>query len=268
MRMTYNLYVDESGDEGDYLDADKKPIVGSSPYFVLGGIIVDESTVQRFEDEYDYMLYYRFHGNPLPEKFKLHYYPLRNNKPPYDQIPIDDREGLEKDVFDIINRLDCTLISASIGLAAHSKYPEPVSPRAYALHLLQERFQYFLEERDSYGTVIYERLNAKMERRIKQAIRRLQKHSNFPKPTDLTRINPRVQNGDPTQQPILNLADFFAYLPYTYRMSGQYSSYYKLIMHKYFNLHGEKFRTGGLDPAKVRPIKTECLRVQEAAAGA
>ena len=245
--MTHHIYVDESGDEGDYLDSNEKPIIGSSRYFILAGIIVDEHTVPRFEEEYNHMLHNRFRGKPLPENFKLHYYPLRNNKPPYDRLSVEDRQGLEKDVFDVINRLDCTLVSVIIDLDTHCrKYTEPISPRAYALYLLQERFQYFLEEYDSHGVVIYERFNAKMKRRTEQVIRRLRTH-NFPIPISLPRIDPHIQNGDPTQQPILNLADFFAYLPYTYKTSGRYSPHYELIMHKYFNLHGDRFHTGKVE---------------------
>ncbi len=111
---------------------------------------------------------------------------------------------------------------------------------------MQERFQYFLEEHDSHGVVICEKFNAKMKRRTEQVIRRLQTN-NFPIPTSLPRIDPRIQNGDHTQQPILNLADFFVYLPYTYKTSGQYSPYYGLIMHKYFNLKGDRFHTGKVE---------------------
>ena len=77
-------------------------------------------------------------------------------------------------------------------------------------------------------------------------IRRLLTY-NFPILASFTRINPHIQNGDPTQQPILNFADFFAHLPYTYKTSGQYSPYYELIMHKYFNLQGSRFHTGKVE---------------------
>ena len=245
--MMHNLYVDESGDEGNYLDGNEKPIIGSSRYFILAGIIVDEDIVSCFEEEYDCILYNRFRGKPLPENFKLHYYPLRNNKPPYDRLSAEDRQGLENDVFDVINRLDCTLISVIMDLNVHCrKYDEPISPRAYALLLLRERFQYFLEEHDSHGVVIYERFNAKMKRRTEQMIRQLRTY-NFTTPTSLSRIDSRIQNGDPTQQPILNLADFFAYLPYTYKTSGRHSQYYELIMNKYFNLNGDRFHTGKVE---------------------
>lgn len=154
---------------------------------------------------------------------------------------------MEKDVFDVITRLDCTLVSVIIDLYTHCRrYTKPISPRAYALLLLQERFQYFLEEHDSHGVVIYERFNAKMKRRTEQVIRRLLTQ-NFPILTSLSRIDPHIQNGDPTQQPILNFADF-AYLPYNYKTSGRYSTYYGLIMHKYFNLKGDKFHTGKVEP--------------------
>ena len=36
---------------------------------------------------------------------------------------------------------------------------------------MQERFQYFLEEHDSHGVVIYKKFNAKMKRRTEQVIR-------------------------------------------------------------------------------------------------
>ena len=243
----YHLYVDESGDEGDYLDGNENPIRGSSRYFILAGIIVDDGTVPLFEQECDTMLNNYFHGQSLPANFKLHYYPLRNNKPPYDSLSVADKQGLEKDVFDIINRLDCALVSVTIDLDAHCrKYTKSISPKAYALYLMKERFQYFLEDHDSRGNVIVERFNAKMRKRSEQVIRRLLRTPDFPIPTSFSRIDPHTLNGDPTQQPILNLADFFAYLPYIDK-TGSQSPYYKLIMHKYFNLHGSRFHTGKVE---------------------
>ena len=57
--MAYHIYVGESGDEGDYLDSNEKPITGISRYFVLAGIIVDENISQicnRNQDQYRYIL--------------------------------------------------------------------------------------------------------------------------------------------------------------------------------------------------------------------
>ena len=62
------------------------------------------------------------------------------------------RYGIANTIFDFINSFDCSLISASINKVSHdAKYEWPVNVRAYTLLICLERFQFFLEEKNSEG---------------------------------------------------------------------------------------------------------------------
>lgn len=242
------LYIDESGDEGRYLDRDGNFIEGSSKCFTSAGIIVEKSLVPAFNAEHNNLISKYFSKIRLPGNFKLHYSPLRTNKFPYNQISDKDKRGLETDVFDIINRLDCALLSVTINLHAHyERYERPVSPRAYSLLLLLERFQYFLEDSSSQGIAIYERFNAKMRKKVMLETKWLQNYPKFAIPTKLNNIHQHIKYGDPTKEPILNLADFFAYLPFTYRIKMQIPTHFKSIEHKYFRGDGSWLRGGRVE---------------------
>ena len=244
----YRMYIDESGDTGNYIDGDGSVVEGSSRYFTLAGIIVEESIIPVFDKEYDILISKYFSDVQLPTNFKLHYYPLRNNNPPYNRLPSQDRRSLERDAFGIINRLDCALVSVTIDLLDYyERYRDPASPKTYSLLLLLERFQYFLEDKDSRGVAIYERFNAKMRKKAELEAKLLQSNAAFPNPTNLNKIRRHVLDGDPTKEPILNLADFFAYLPFIRRMKGSNPAPFDLIKHKYFNRFGDRLHTGQVE---------------------
>lgn len=243
----YHLYIDESGDEGDYVNSNGTIIAGSSKYFTIGGIIVKDTDVTKFNTDYSDIISTYFNGITLPSNFKLHYYPLRHCKPPYDQLSQTARDSIEKEVFDSILRNDCTLLSVTIDLEKHCTYPRPANPRAYSLLLMLERFQYFLAEQNSIGVAIYERFNAKMRKKAEMEMRRLQKIPSFPVPTQLNNVRRRIMAGDPTQEPILNMADFFAFLPYQRRKTRIASNYFKSIKHKYYDPYGYWLHTGWVE---------------------
>lgn len=71
------LYVDESGDLGDYVSPGGYVNSKSSKYFTLGGIVVDEKTKADFETKTKNLIQKHFGGITLPSNFKLHYRPLR-----------------------------------------------------------------------------------------------------------------------------------------------------------------------------------------------
>ena len=132
----YYLYIDESGDVGDYRDKSDKIIHGSSKYFTLAGIIVEDETRIEFEEEFDRLIYETFDGVDLGSDFKLHYQPLRQKHYPYNQIPDELRWNLSDTIFNWIANGDCWLLSITIDLDKHCKYKKPADPRAYSLLLL------------------------------------------------------------------------------------------------------------------------------------
>jgi len=242
----YYLYIDESGDPNDYLDPEGKVITGSSKFFTLGGIIVEENDRIHFENTYSTIMNRYFSNITLPTNFKLHYHPLRNKRPPYDQLQDQDRWRIPEDIFGAILSLNCNLLSVTIDLERHCQYYEnPVNATAYALLLMLERFQYFVQENNSTGIAIYERYNAKMRKRIELEQRWLQRIPTFPSPTDLPDLDTTVRNGDPTKEIILQFADFFAYAPWIRQTTNHRATQkWNYIRLKYYNLRGSWLRTG------------------------
>ncbi len=69
----YYLYIDESGDAGDHLDKHNKIIEGSSKFFTLAGIIVDNTLKAKLDDEINSTRDRYFSSIRLPENFKINY---------------------------------------------------------------------------------------------------------------------------------------------------------------------------------------------------
>ena len=161
------MYVDESGDEGVTADQTKKSFYDD--WFTTGGIIVEQANIVRFEQAHDSIMRNNFVNNDvkLPSSFKLHYHELRQNTYPYNSISDRQRWDIANAMFSSINSIDCCLVSATIYKPSHiAKYTWPINIRAYALLICLERFQYFLEEQGSEGTVIYERFNTRLRRKM------------------------------------------------------------------------------------------------------
>jgi len=241
----YYLYVDESGDAGDFTDKEGKIIEGSSKYFTLAGIIVNDIVQMEFEEELDQLINETFEGIALPDNFKLHYHPLRQKKYPYNQISDEQRYEIPNRIFKWIQNADCKLISITIDLEKHCKYPRPADPRAYSLLLMLERFQYFLEDEWDQGIAFYEKFNAKMRKKVENELKWLQNIPTFPTPTSLYLLDGKVRNGDPAKETILQISDFFAYAPWIKKMTdGDSVSRFYSIVFKYYNIGAPKSRSG------------------------
>lgn len=244
--MTFFLYIDESGDPGRHLDANRNPISGSSEWFTLGGIIVDEGARRNMgTDVTDLAL--SFFPQSTVDKTKLHYQQLIQKAPPYDSLSDSDRLRLTDGMFDIIRNSPCRLLSSAINLVRHfDKYDEPEDPKAYALVLMLERFQDFLASKASQGIVIYERINRAERKRLKgtmKGLERMQAPRNHH--VELKNIMGNIRSGDPLEEPILQLADFFAYATHVrYRSNGTKQDRWKSVKEKYYNPNGSYYRAG------------------------
>ena len=208
----YYLYLDESGDPGDYLDENCKVIKNSSKYFTLAGIIVNQTEIHKLNQQIEDLVHKYFKSIPLDKNFKLHYQPLARHTPPYDKLSHENRIRCADDVFKTINDSKCTLLSVSINIEKHCKrYDWPANPKAYSMLIMLERFQGFLTEQNSDGQAIYERFNKQERKKIESTMIRLQTLLPMRYRVELNNIKGRVKSGDPKQEPILQLADFFAY---------------------------------------------------------
>lgn len=241
----YYLYIDESGDTGDYRAPNGTIIEGSSRYFTLGGIIVDDQLRIDFENKVNQLVRETFLDISLPKNFKLHYQPLRQKAYPYDHISDQTRWAIPEKVFSWIRNSNCRLLSVTIDLDKHCQYERPVDPRAYALLLILERFQYFLEDNHETGIAIYEKFNAKLRKKAENELRWLRNIPTFPKPTNFSLLDGKVRNGDPMTEPVLQIADFFAYLPWLKKTTdGKATDKFDSVVDKYYNLGGGTFRKG------------------------
>lgn len=248
-KISHYLYIDESGDSGDYLNKNNQIIKGSSQFFTLAGIIVNKDEQRKVENETNKMIDKYFARESLDENFKLHYHPLRNKRYPYNQLSDGMRKQLADDVFDIIKNSDCILLSVTIDLERHCrKYGIPADPQAYAMLIMLERFQDFLEENNGEGRAIYERFNKKARKKVERTIKGLREVLRFRHYKELSNIRGHVENGDPKIHPILQLADFFAYAVWIKSTTSSKSKdRWESIKHKYFKLNEGWYKAGNVE---------------------
>lgn len=243
--MTFFLYIDESGDPGRYLDANRNPIPGSSKWFTLGGIIVGEEAKYNMSMDVT-RLALSFFPQSTMDTTKLHYQQLIQKAPPYDSLSDSDRLHLTDGMFDIIRNSPCRLLSSAINLVRHfDKYDEPEDPKAYALVLMLERFQGFLASKDSQGIVIYESINRTERKRLKGTMKGLKRMLAPNHYVELKNIPGGIRSGDPLEEPVLQLADFFAYATHIkYRSNWAKQDRWKSVKEKYYNPNGGYYSSG------------------------
>ena len=122
----------------------------------------------------------------------------------------------------------------------------PVNATAYTLYLILERFQYFLEELDENGKVIYEWFGGSLRKRVGIVHKQLTVTYAFPKYTYFNNINRRICNGNPCNEYMLQFADFFAFAPWIKcESNGTKTRRYNEIKHKYYNLDHPTSRRRG-----------------------
>lgn len=240
------MYIDESGVEG-FVSNPKKTSLDDS-WFTTGGILVNSQSISEFERTHIYMMKKYFADNRinLPHDFRLHYHNLRQNTYPYNRLSNQQRLDLADDVFGAIRSIDCKLVSATINKSTHvAKYDSPVNVRAYTLLICLERFQYFLEEQNDDGIVIYERFNTRLRKKMGAEMAKLRRIPSFPHLTNLHKIKGNIANGDPVKEKILQFSDFFAYAPHIKLITGHRNeSRWNEIKEKYYAIDGDWTRRG------------------------
>lgn len=237
----YYFYMDESG--VDTLVKDTKKHDFGYDWFTTGGLIVDDQARKAFENVHASIIDRYFSDNEitLPNRFKLHYSELRQKKHPYDKLPgTTQRHDIANDIFNAICNIDCTLISVSINKVNHmSRYTQPANVRAYTLLACLERFQFFLEDRQSEGIAYYESFTNSMRRMITSEMLGLRSIIDF-YPT-LGRIKGKVKNGNPYTDVLLQISDFFVYAPHIKAITrNEKQDRWRQVQHKYYRGRGWK----------------------------
>ena len=226
------MYVDESGDPGDYRLPNGLVNAGSSRYFTLAGIIVGNPESKRLGRAINSLIKRHFAGMPLPGNFKLHYHQLIHNRPPYDRLPESRRRRLEEEVFGLIKESSLRLLSVTVDLEKYRKKDKAMAnPDSYAFLHLWERFQGFLGG-ERTGRVIYERLGKNHKVKIKRDVRKLAR-AGLGAGTTFQRIRQEIEGGDPVRHPVLQLADFFACVGWRRSTSSRGGRWWESIKSRY-----------------------------------
>ncbi len=169
-------------------------------WFTTGGIIVNEKNIAQFDHKHDLIIKECFINNNvvLPKSFKLHYHELRRKSPPYNKMSINQCKQVADRMFDAINTVDCKLVSVSLNKSSHAaQYGDLAMIRAYTLLVALERFQYFLEDHNDQGKVIYERFNRSIRHRMEIDMKNLKEIPGFPHLADLGNIRGKIIDGNP-----------------------------------------------------------------------
>ena len=214
--MKTYLYIDESGIPTNPLDeiGNQKP--RTTRVFCLGGIIVDEEQKKFLESEHKRLLEDYFKGIELEPNFKLHYNPLRMGHTPYALIGRERSQKLEREIFCILKKSNAKLLSFTLDLFRHYQYyhTHPVNPLAFGLIIIFERLvSYMHSENRNDVNVIYEQFNKGLRELVYKEHLFLQ-DTKFRTNLNLNKIIKFIENGDPVKEPILQFADFWAYIPF------------------------------------------------------
>lgn len=252
-RCLYYLYLDESGTSNTFHKLPINTEEYKCKFFTLAGIVVHETDITRFNKSYDSILATHFNCQ-LPKGFKLHYEELRNAKlrngnSIYKRFSDNQKKAISDCIFTTIINVPCYLLSITINLHHHyNAYISPISPLSYSLYLIEERFQYFLEEIQEMGEIIYERYSKNLKDDVTQTHSQLNANPNFPTLTDFANIR-NVKDGNPIDEFMLSFAYFFAYIPWLKCFSCcKKVCRYNDVRHKYYNLdHWDWHRRGNYE---------------------
>lgn len=207
-------FLDESGDEGNFLDDSLNEVRGSSQYLTISGILIDRVNISRLEKKYQKIIkkYFLDVGITLPSNFKLHCVKLK--KPgtfPYNKIGKKKCKELLSEIYQTLNSFDCGYLAVSVNIKEHCiKYGnKAVNSKAYALFITYEMLREMEQEIGMDFTIIYEEFNH-MKKSINDAHKKLLSYKTFPNPHDLANITNYINSGKPQTFPILQFSDFIA----------------------------------------------------------
>jgi len=150
--MVYILYLDASGDPGQYRGKNTK-------YFVLAGMACQPETTYDCSKNLERLLN-KYFPKPNPRPKKIRYYPCIHNKFPWNQINSKD---FADELFGMIINADVTLFGMIIDkVELWRQYAYPANPYQLALSFMMESYQWFLERNDELGMVVSDRENTSL----------------------------------------------------------------------------------------------------------
>jgi len=234
----FELFIDESGYVQNYRPNTHH--LRDNKYFVLGGIIVEQSNKHQLENIMKEIIQDNFGHLDLGENFKLHYNKLRQAKThPYENLTREEKIKISDRVFDAINTCDCTLLSAQIDLDyIYRRYVNEIHQRVMALNFITERFEYFLRDHNDTGQIIHEYVTVELNKEMQTNYGKLHLTHNLPKKIEFDNVNKKIIFAKVAKEPILQFCDFFAYSVLSRAKSGgEKQDRWLSICDNYYNLN-------------------------------
>ena len=126
----------------------------SDPFFFIGGILISDEFVTKFENIIMQIQYNFFGSNTLTQDTELHGQYIFQGKGPYKKRKLQDRLKLFEDVSQALPKFEVDVRMVCIDVKAHrSKYAYPQPEYSLGLMLVLERFCDYLEKAREIGVI-------------------------------------------------------------------------------------------------------------------
>ena len=151
----YVLYLDASGDAGQYVGTNSK-------FYVLAGMAVKPERWHQTRQEVAKTVQTHFGSNPPPRE--LHASVMVRSKPPFHKINVTK---LIDDIYTLISKIDFTLFAVVIDKVAHwRQYVRPFPPQELALDSMVGRYEWFLERTNDVGMIVNDQAGGGYDKRL------------------------------------------------------------------------------------------------------
>jgi hypothetical protein len=171
MTVKRRLYIDEVGNSD--LGASQDP---NHRYLSLTGVIMELTYVNDVVHPRIEELKQRFFHAHVDEPLILHRKELVNRRPPFEALRDPEVEGrFNQELLTLLSELDYTVITAVIDKLEHRQHYQTwrYDPYHYCLHVLMERYVWWLRRRGATGDVMAESRGTKEDKRLKDSFERV-----------------------------------------------------------------------------------------------
>jgi len=133
---------------------DENKFSEQTPYFLIGGILIDSNLVSSYEKILSQIQYNYFGTSVLTKETEFHGIDIFQGKGPHKHKKLEDRIQLLRYIADFIIQNKIPIRTVCIDVHQHraqNRYPQP--EYSLGLQLALESFEEFLEEKNTIGLV-------------------------------------------------------------------------------------------------------------------
>ena len=240
------LYMDESGDAG-------LPEEHSSHtrHMVYAGVILTPEQCYEVQEGVQEILDDHFTERGIEPPEELHYNDVVRERGSYGELTGMQRKALCDSVFELMERVEPVLIATVIDKKKHEeRYVDPVSPKSYSFRSNVERFHFFLDDQDEYGSVIIDESENFVDNRLRRLVYQATDEGIklAGTGTKIPRIMDSAMTTPSEMSPGVQLADFVAYVTWCHYERDQ-SDRYQQINQLWRDPSGDQFTEPSLLPA-------------------